>query len=169
MERTIRVNGSGKATLKSNCVVLSLTFEEKEKKNADAVANVPKKVDLLNSTLKGCGLKPDCTKTVRYNVRSGFSLKTDSKSQTKRVFDGFIYEHEMTVEFDFDKGLLYKVLTSISYNLSNPELDVSFAVKDNGTAYEEVLRDAVKDARIKAEILCEASGARLGKDCKSRL
>jgi len=58
--------------------------------------------------------------------------------------------------------VLGMVLQALFVSDANPELSIGFSIKDPTAIKEELLRSATMDARRRAEILCEASGARLG-------
>ena len=81
----------------------------------------------------------------------------------QKQFDGYVCTHRLKVEFDFAPDLLGKALSTISASLADPQLDVAFTVKDKDAVNEELLSNAAKNAKKKAEVLCSASGAALGK------
>ena len=64
--------------------------------------------------------------------------------------------------FDFDMVRLSQTLSAIAGCLSHPQLSITFTVKDATAINEEMLRSATINAKRKAEILCDASGAKLG-------
>lgn len=163
MERIITIKGVGRTTIKPDYVVLSLTIESKEKKYAHAVESAAKKINRLNNALEDCGFEPGSAKTASYTVRANYNFTKDRKNQVQRQFDGYVCIHRLKIEFDYDKELLGKALSLISTSLSDPQLDVSFTVKDKDAVNEELLSNAAKNARKKAETLCVASGASLGK------
>ena len=70
--------------------------------------------------------------------------------------------HYLKLAFDFDMGRLSRTLSAIAGCLSHPQLSIAFTVKDATAINEEMLRSATINAKRKAEILCEASGAKLG-------
>ena len=86
----------------------------------------------------------------------------DEKGDYKSVFAGYDCVHRLKVEFDFDTKRLARALSEISKCIAKPEISIDFTVKDPTAVSEELLKAAVKNARAKAEILCGASGAKLG-------
>lgn len=163
MKRTITIKGVGRAAIKPDLVILSVTVEAKEKKYASAVENAAKKIKRLNGALQQSGLEADSAKTVSYDVHENYNFVRDRKNQMQRQLDGYNCVHRLKIEFDYNAELLGKVLATISMSLADPQLDVSFSVKDKEAVDAELLGNAAKDARRKAEILCTASGAELGK------
>lgn len=163
MERTITIKGVGRATIKPDYVILSLTVEAKEKKYAIAVESAAKKINKLNEVLEQAGFETGCAKTINYNVRANYNFVKDRKNQTQRQLDGYVCVHRLKIELDYNTELLGKGLSTIASSLANPQLDISFTVKDKDAVNEELLSNAAKNARKKAEVLCAASGATLGK------
>lgn len=163
MERTITIKGVGRATIKPDFVILTLIVEAKEKKYACAVESAAKKIEKLNKSLEETGFEKESAKTLSYNVRANYSFAKDRKGQMQRQFDGYICTHRLKIEFDFDAEFLGNALSTISTSLANPQLDVAFTVKDKDAVNEELLSSAAINAKKKAEVLCNSSGASLGK------
>ena len=57
---------------------------------------------------------------------------------------------------------LSQALAAIAKCLAQPELSIAFTVKDATAVNEALLREATVNAKRKAELLCEASGVKLG-------
>lgn len=163
MERTITIKGVGKMKVNPDLVILNIIVDSKEKKYSDAVEKAAQKIEKLDNALVLVGIKKDEVKTSNYTVRTNYVFINDKKNQSKRQFDGYTCEHKLKVSFDYDMKTLANVLESISNCFSEPQFDIVFTVKDKDAVNEELLSIAAKNAKKKAEILCEASGAKLGK------
>ena len=68
----------------------------------------------------------------------------------------------MKLAFDLDMKLLGETLSAIGSLSVQPELNVSFTVKEPEAVNSRLLKAAADNARGKAEILCAASGVTLG-------
>ena len=66
------------------------------------------------------------------------------------------------IRFDFDNQRLGALIAHIRATKANPEISITFTVKKPAGVQDEILRNAAINARRKAEIFTEASGARLG-------
>lgn len=163
MERTITIKGVGRATIKPDFVILSLKVDAKEKKYADTVAAAQKKIQRLNEALEAAGFEPDCAKTTSYDVHENYSYFRNRKDQVERKSEGYECIHRLKVEFDYDMQLLSKAITIISTSFADPRLNISFTVKDKEAVGEKILSNAAKNAKRKAESMCDAVGATLGK------
>ena len=65
----------------------------------------------------------------------------------------------MKLEFDFNTGVLSKVLSAVGKAPVEPNLNIQFSVKDKDAVSEELLVRAAENAKKKAEILTKASNA----------
>lgn len=160
--KTITVKGAGRAQVKPDLIVVSLRLATEDKEYDKATELAAEKIDLTSKALESIGFCKGSLKTTDFNVRTKYESVRDKDGSYKSVFRGYECSHGLKIEFDFDTKLLAKVLSAISRCLSKPELSVSFTVKDPTAVGEELLKSAAKNAREKAEILCAASGVRLG-------
>lgn len=72
----------------------------------------------------------------------------------------------LKIEFDSDNKKLGKILYALSRCPLNPEFRISYTVKDQEAAKNELLGKAVKDAKEKATVLTKAAEVQL-KDIQS--
>ncbi|MBQ6797211.1 MAG: SIMPL domain-containing protein [Clostridia bacterium] len=163
MERTITVSGMGKTSVSPDRVVLTMTVEVKDKMYQKAVDGASRKIAKLREAFEPLGFDADALKTERFAVRSDYRFHTDRKGNHARVFDGFVCTHQLSLGFDFCTDLLGRAISVISESLSNPQLNIKFTVSDSESVCSEVIADAARNARARAQVLCEASGTTLGK------
>lgn len=163
MSRTITIKGVGRTTAEPDFVVISLRIETKRKKYQSAVEETNRKITELNSALEKAGFEKDSVKTVSYNVRMDYSTYRDRKGLFQKSFEGYVCNNSLKIEFDFNSEILGKALTAVSSCLADPQMDISFTVKDKESVTEKLLKAVAVDARRKAEALCAGGGAELGK------
>ncbi len=161
MSRTITVKGMGKVTAAPDLVVISMNLEAREKEYEKALALAAEKIEALNAALEKIGFEKKSVKTTDFNVRTVYDRVQD-KNGYKNVFGGYACSHRLKVEFDFDTKRLAQTLSAISGCLAQPELSIAFTVKDPTAVSRKLLQSATKNAREKAQILCEAAGVTLG-------
>lgn len=162
MARTITVKGIGKASAKPDLVVLTMKLETEDRNYEAAMEMAGYHIKNLNNALAGAGFEPGSVKTTSFNVRTDYDRVKDRQGNYQSVFRGYVVNHHLKLEFDFDMVRLSKTLSAIAECLSQPELSIAFTVKDATAINEEMLRSATINAKRKAEILCDASGAKLG-------
>ena len=162
MARTITVKGIGKASAKPDRVILTMTLETEAKDYEAAMEMAGYHIKNLNNAFLEIGFEAGAVKTTNFNVRTDYDRVKDRQGNYQSVFRGYEVIHHLKVEFDFDMVRLSQTLSAIAGCLSQPQLSIAFAVKDATAINEEMLRSATINAKRKAEILCDASGAKLG-------
>lgn len=160
--RTITVKGIGAVSVKPDLIVLRLSMETAEYEYDAAMKAAAEKIDFLNKALEAAGFEKKSAKTADFRVRADYDRLNDGKGNYTSVFMGYKCRHELKIEFDFDTKRLAKALSEISKCIAKPEISIDFTIKDSSAVGGELLKSAVKNAREKAEILCAASGAKLG-------
>ena len=160
--RTITVKGIGAVSVKPDLIVLRLSMETAEYEYDAAMKAASEKIDFLNNAREAAGFEKKSAKTADFRVRADYDRLNDGKGNYTSVFMGYKCRHELKIEFDFDTKRLAKALSEISKCIAKPEISIDFTVKDSSAVSGELLKAAVKNAREKAEILCAASGAKLG-------
>lgn len=161
MPRTITVKGMGKASVKPDAIVLSLTVESTDKEYERAMDKVALGAEQLADVVVYAGFDKKSLVTANFNVRTDYDNFRDGGSY-KNVFRGYTVTHGFKLTFDIDMQALARLLTAISESPANPQLSICFTIKDTAAVSEEILCAAAEDARRKAEILCRASGVKLG-------
>lgn len=162
MPRTITVKGMGRVTTAPDYVVISMSLEAHEQDYEATMELAAKKIEQLNASREEIGFEKKAVKTTNFNVRTDYERVKDRNGNYKSVFNGYICSHRLKVEFDFETKRLAQTLYAISRCLAQPELSISFTVKDPSAVNKELLKSATINAKEKAQILCEASGVELG-------
>lgn len=104
-------------------------------------------------------------KTLDFSVDTQYEGYKEKGAYKKR-FIGYKYRHAMKIEFDSGNDRLGKILYALAHCAVKPEFRISYTVKNQEAAKNELLGKAVSDARDKATILTDAAGVVL-KDIQS--
>ena len=163
MDRTITVKGIGKLKVAPDRIEVSMTLRSKNKEYAAAMEESVKQQDRLRRALQEIGFAPEDLKTNNFNVRTEYESERDKNGMYRQVFAGYVCEHTLGLRFPFDTDRLSKVLTALSECLAEPELYISFTVKDKDALSDALLRNAAANAKQRALLLAEASGMELGR------
>lgn len=162
MLRTITVKGVGSASVAPDYIVISMNLDTQYMDYEDTLEKAAQSIEDIKNALEEIGFDKKDLKTTNFNVRTDYNSVKDGFGNYKRVFNGYICRHNLKVSFDFDTKRLAETLSAISGCSVNPELSIAFTVKDTSAVKEDLLRSATINAKEKAQILCEASGAELG-------
>ncbi|MCR5834520.1 MAG: SIMPL domain-containing protein [Selenomonadaceae bacterium] len=164
--RIINVRGIGHAVQAPDKVVLSLTLTAQNKEYAAALKVGSQQIEMLRESVVAVGFNAEDIKTVNFDVRTIYEDEEYRSGNTKRyrsAFVGFECRHNLQLAFDFDNEKLNAATNAIANCLSQPKISIAFTVKDIAAFNDKILESAAHDARRKAEILCVASGVKLGK------
>lgn len=162
MDRTITVRGIGTASVKPDHIIITLNIVSTDKEYTKSVENANKRIGMLQNAVVFSGFAKEDLKTLSFNVRTNYEGEQDEHGRYRNVFAGYVCRYTLKLSFDMDAKRLAETLTEISDSGANAEFSIKFTVKDPEKISAELLRSATENARQKAEILCEASGAKLG-------
>ena len=163
MERTIRVTGKGKISVKPDTIRLRISMEDTFREYDDALRHSTDSAELLKGMFEGLGYDRKALKTVLFNINTEYESYQDRDKSWKRRFKGYKYTHRMKLEFPADNKRLGKILYALAHCPVSPEFSIEYTVADPEAAKNELLGKAVKDSMQKASVLAEASGVKLDK------
>jgi len=162
MQRTITVKGVGSISTKPDQIILSLTLTANNYDYEKAIALSSDQITKLNHAIESIGFEKGSLKTTNFNVSTTYERVKDKSDNYKSVFRGYTVTHNMKLTFDFETRRLGEVLSALGKCPAVPEMNIAFTVKNPSAVHESLLRDATKNARMKADILGEASGVQIG-------
>ena len=162
MARTITVKGVGKATVKPDQVEIRLTLTAKDKVYDKSMSVAAEQIDNIKKAFEKAGFGEGSLKTTNFDIRGVYDSVRDSDHNYNRVFSGYECKHNLKLVFDFDTARLSKALGAVAKSRVNPKINIDFTVKNPAAVNEMILQDAAANAKKKAEILCAASGVKLG-------
>lgn len=162
MERTIRVTGKGKLSVKPDLTRLVMTLEGIDRDYGEMLHLSSNYTDFLKDIFVNFGFKRSDLKTLYFNVDTQYSHYWDKKNDSKRRFEGYKFVHRMKVEFPIDNELLGKLLFALANCRVNPKFKIEYTIADKEKSKNELLASAVEDSKNKAEVLSKAAGVTLG-------
>lgn len=163
--RTIHVKGMGQASMSPDYVTISLKLSAKHKEYAHAMQIGAQQVDMLREAVVSAGFSADELKTTDFSVDSEYEneeYEENGFTRYHRVFIGYECIHKLRLAFELDQERITKAMTAIEDCVAEPEASIVFTVKDARLMRDLIMDSAAEDARRKAEILCRASGVKLG-------
>ena len=157
MKKIIRVTGKGQISVPPDRIRLLFELEECKDTYREAIKASKESVDELRKIFEKLGFDVKELKTTNFEINSVFETEKIKKDEYKRVFKGYKYSHVLKIEFDLDHDLLGKILDNVSRCECHPEFDISYTIKDKEAVKNKLLEKAVKDSRVKAEVLAKAA------------
>jgi uncharacterized protein YggE len=156
--RTVSVSGSGEVAAEPDLAHVTLGVEARRPTMAEARAEVAKTVDRVLALTRDLRIDPKYVNATRVQVQPEYSW---NEKDRKRVLLGYLVSRQVQVEVrDLEQlGPLVERAVDAGVNqVNDPLLDSS----KRKSLEREAMAKAVEDARLNAETLAKAAGAKLG-------
>ena len=163
--RTIRVTGKGQIKVKPDTTRITMTLEGRCKEYGETLRRSAEDTEILKDVFTGFGFQRSDLKTLHFSTDTEYESYQEHDVYKQR-FVGYRFHHVMKVEFPSDNDRLGKILYALANCKVSPQFHISYTVKDPEAAKNQLLGEAVADAKEKAAILTEAGGVTL-KDIQS--
>ena len=161
MERTIRVKGKGKISVKPDTIKITIKAEGVRWNYDETIEQSTQDTRILRDALKNAGLDPKNLKTTHFSIDSKYKSYHDKNNDYKEKFVGYEYEHRTYIKFENDNKILGKVLYELAHCDVKVNFDIKYTVKDKEKVKNDLLEKAVEDSTTKANVLAKASGVKL--------
>lgn len=160
--RTIRITGKGKIKVKPDMTRITMTLEGIYPEYTEALRHSSRDTDCIKDVLGAFGFERSDLKTLSFNVNTEYEMYQEENSvKVKQRLVGYKFRHQMKVEFESDNDRLGRILYALAHCQVKPEFRISYTVKDQEAAKNELLGKAVADAKEKAAVLTQAAGVGL--------
>jgi len=156
--RTVTVSGSGEVAAEPDLAHVTLGVEARKPTMAEARTAVAATVDRVLALTRDLRIDPKLVNATRVQVQPEYSW---NEKDRKRVLLGYIVSRQVQVELrDLEQlgPLLERAVDAGVNQVNDPLLDSS----RRKSLEREAMAKAVEDARLNAETLARAAGAKLG-------
>ena len=162
MDRTISVIGEAEISAKPDTVVLDLSVSAHERDYEPTARAAAEQADRLYGAVRKAGFSDSDLKTADFSVNTAYKNVRDENGNYGSVFDGYRFVQRFTLEFPTDMARLAQTLSYIGSCGADPDVRISFTVRDTEMLKERLLTECTVSARKKAEILCRGLGVMPG-------
>ena len=159
--KTIRVTGKGKIKVHPDMTRIVITLSDMDADYGLTLKRSSEATEKMKELLLPFGFERPDLKTLSFKVDSEYE-RYKVKGEYKQRFAGYRYTHVMKVEFESDNKRLGKILYALANCKLQPAFRLSYTVKDPEAVKNELLGNAVWDAKAKAGVLAGAAGLKLG-------
>lgn len=156
--RTISVSGHGEIQAEPDRALVTLGVEARKPKMEEARAEVAKTVEAVLKLTRDMKIEQKFVRTTRVNIQPEYNWDNNAR---ERNLIGYYVSRQIEIELrDLDKlGQLLEKSFDLGVNqVGDPRLDSS----KRRDLEREALAKAVADAKLNAEAVAKAAGARLG-------
>lgn len=159
--KTLRVTGKGRLSLKPDTIIVSFKSSAVYTDYAETIAMASKATKDLKAVIAKAGVDSELLKTTNLDVSPDYDTWYDDNNHRHEKFIGYKYTHNSKIMIDNDNKILGKLLYEVSASPLDVRFDIRYTVKDIEKSKNDLLREAIKDAKEKAQILSEAAGVKL--------
>ena len=104
MERTIRVTGKGKVSVRPDVIRLLIKLADVRESYEDALKQSTLQVEMLKDLFEKFGFARSNLKTLSFNVEAEYESYQDKNKDWKKRFEGYGFVHRVKIEFDADNS-----------------------------------------------------------------
>jgi hypothetical protein len=151
---TISVSSDGKVTVLPDVGYISLGIETKDQDVKAAEDENSKIMDDIMKALKDFDIKDSDIKTTGYNIYPQYAEYSDEKPTSYSVNNNV----EVTVKNLEDMSEIIDAAVEAGANRTN---NIRFGVLDREESYNEALKNAIANARARAEVLADAADLKI--------
>ena len=162
MDRTISVVGEAEIAAKPDTVVLDLSVSAHEPDYERTAETAAEQADRLYGAVREAGFSDADLKTTDFSVTAAYKNVRDENGNYESVFDGYRCGQRFSLEFPTDMARLAQTLSHIGSCGADPEVSISFTVRDTEGLKERLLTECTANAKKKAGILCRGLGVTVG-------
>ncbi len=157
--RTIRLDAMGTAKAKPDMAQISVGVVSEAESAKAALDQNSEAMAKIVAGLKDSGIAEADIQTVDFAVRPRFEISKDNKPP---VINGYRVVNSVRIAVrDIDK--LGQVLERVAALGSNEMGGISFSIKDTAQLLDDARKQAINNARHKAELYAAAAGVALGR------
>ncbi len=151
-ETTLTVSGTGEVRISADTAVISLGVNARDRDVLKAQQKVNESIAAVRSALAAQGVKEENISTEFINIYAMYDYQNDQEQLS--AYNASSTLAIMVTDMD-SVGALIDAAFAAGANTLN---GITFSASDTEEARAEALKEAVADARKKAEILAEAAG-----------
>jgi len=167
--RSITVNGQAQRKVVPNEAHITVNLNAQDKAMATARNAHNAKLEKLMGIVKKAGIDEKKVRTQSSSVQPIYTYRNDAKGGNQRVFEGYRVQTNLDITVgDTSKlgGLMDSITNAGFENNANTEwgnlINVYYTLSDPDALRDDMLAQAIENAKAKAERMAKASGASLG-------
>ena len=154
-ESKITVNGNGEVRISADTAVISLGVSARDKDVLKAQQQVNETIAAVRKALIGQGIKEENINTEFINIYASYDYQNDLEQLAAYNASSTLAIKVTDME---SVGMLIDAAFAAGANTLN---GINFSASDTEEATSEAMKKAVEDAKMKAEILAQASGLKV--------
>jgi len=161
MKKTIKVEGNAIIRRNPDRMDLSFTYRFQKEQYEEVLHLFEKSYRKFLDALGKAGVVNEQVKTAHFSVHPKYEEEYDGKKY-HQAFKGFEISTDLHLRLPLSFPKLSEIFSALSDSGETPQVGLTFGLEDEKGLLEEVMKDAVLDAREKAQVIAETLGLSLG-------
>lgn len=163
-DRVITVTGKSEVQLRPDVARVTVEVRSLHPSYAEAYQVAEVNLKELGKVMEDCGLDKSLPKTGYFNIARKMQSQFDEyHNYIGEKMVGYELQQDIRIDLIMDNALITQVIRGVGAQMKDVEVAVAFTTKDSQAQQLELLENAVRDARAKAECMAAAAGCKLGK------
>ena len=159
----IKVEGRAKKSYKPNQMILNFEFTAVKPNQNEAIECGLQSVSKYIDFLTGLKIKREDIQTKNMIVQQN---KQYNEALRKYENVGYEFIQSVSITLNYNLDLIATLVAETAKFSTPPNYEISFGIKDENKAKEEILALAYKDAEVQAKVIAVAAGKQIA-DCIS--
>jgi len=161
--RTLRIKGTGQASRQPDQAEITFQIETLHTDYQESFAENNRQTAVLKNAVQSVGFERSIIKTVSFESKRKMDKRKDPVTKEESWFYvGYEFTHKLIIRLASDWQEINRCMQAILSSNADSELKIRFSIKDQAGFRQEILNDAVNNARICAETICKAAGVKIG-------
>ncbi|MEX2273740.1 MAG: SIMPL domain-containing protein [Vicinamibacterales bacterium] len=155
-ERSVTTAGQAIVKLSPDRAWVTVGIEARAPKSQEAQKRAAEVMTRIQAQLKALGIPENAIRTVSFNLHADWD-----HTNNRRVLRGYVVSNLVEVKVD-DLAIVADVLDRSIAAGGNSIHGVRWDIQNRDRVERDALRQAVEDAKVRAEVAVAAAGAKLG-------
>jgi len=159
----ITVTGKGSIRVASDVIWIDILLTGKFMTYSEAYFHGKAECRIIADVVTKHGLDSSIVSTLNLDIDKQTVMEYDKYSNSsEEVLVGYVLKHSLRIMLPKEYGHLDAIIGDIGRVFESVDVKVGYTVRDSRQAQLKVLAKAVEESRLKAEVMAEAAGYKLG-------
>lgn len=161
MNKTIKVEGNAAVQRKPDRMDLAFTYHFQKEKYEEVLQLFETSYSRFLEAMEKAGVPTEQIKTAHFSVHPRYDQEYDGKVY-REVFQGFEISTVLNLRLPLSFPKLSEIFSFLSESGETPQVGLTFSLEEEKEVLEEAMKEAVLNAKEKAETISETLGLNIG-------
>lgn len=154
---SLEVTGTAEKSVEPDQVIFMLNLAVEKESFSETVDLLNENMSKLKDALMSAGLMPDNIRSLNYSVNEKYDYLDG-----KRIKKGFRGSHGLRVKATFEENKMKEIHEAVTKSNVEVNMSISFGLSNYEMYQDQLIQEALADARRKADVIAMGSNSQLG-------